>query len=89
MTEKYPGCVLVAREEYVEVELYITPDQSKTIVLHMELETVPLDLRDYGHAIWILVQPNLEYTLTHRTFCVTEKMTKEHEEIEELIRQLH
>jgi len=89
VTEKYPGCVLVVREEYVEVELYVTPDQSRTVILHMELETVPLDLRDYGHAIWIIVQPDLQYTLTHRTFCVTEKMQKAQDELEEIVKTFH
>ena len=89
MIEKYPGCIMFVRRDYIEIELFLDDKRNRTIVIKVEPELVPIDLRNYGHPIWIIVEPDLEYTVTHRTFVITEEMQKENDEMKELVKKLH
>jgi len=89
MKEKHAACILKVREDYIEIELYLTADQSKTSTFTIDPDLVPEELRDYGHAVWLVIETGPKYSFEHRIFCISDKMQKQNDEMKEFIKTFH
>jgi len=82
MKESYKGTIISINSSHIEIEF---DNDGNPATYIFTKDKIPEELHEYGMPILLKIGPDLEYTFIRRFFCVTEKMQKENDELEQLI----